>query len=299
MSDYHLHVWPHRQHPQDPFPTDFPLDRFLQYCQAATDQGVLELGFTEHLYRCREAQPVLGEFWRGGRPELIEHTVRLLQLDVGFSLDEYVEGVLVAKREGLPVKLGLEVDFFPELVEPIRGLLEPYPWDYLLGAVHWVGEWSIDSEEVTGEFSRRGVDQAWEDYFQLVMTLTRSQLVDVLAHVDVCKKYGFRPAREPIHLFHEVASAAAENGVAVEVSSQGLRNPAREVYPSPSFLRIFHEQGVPITLASDAHTPDMTGWGQTEIQAAAQQAGYEQYLHFGHRQPLPQPLVLSVPQHNL
>ncbi len=72
-------------------------------------------------------------------------------------------------------------------------LLAPYPFDFLIGSVHWVGGWSIDASDVMDEFERRGIDRAWEDYFDLVTDLARRGVVDVLAHVDVCKKFGYRP----------------------------------------------------------------------------------------------------------
>ena len=76
---------------------------------------------------------------------------------------------------------------------------------------------------------------------------------------------------------------AAASGTAVEVSSQGLRNPAAEVYPSPVFLKMFHEAGIPITLASDAHFPHEAAWGHAEVVAAARRAGYTERLRFHHR----------------
>src|SRR5690606_834553 len=117
-----------------------------------------------------------------------------------------------------------------------------------------------------------------------------SDLVDVLAHVDVIKKYGLRPDVDPSGWYDAVVSAAAESGTAVEVSSQGLRKPAREVYPAPEFLERFHAAGVPITLASDAHVPEEAAWGHAEVVAAAKAAGYTTHLVFEKRRPSEVPL---------
>ncbi|MGH8874653.1 MAG: histidinol-phosphatase, partial [Acidimicrobiia bacterium] len=103
------------------------------------------------------------------------------------------------------------------------------------------------------------------------------------AHVDVCKKAGHRPVEEPVHLYREVVQAAAATGTAVEVSSQGLRKPVAEVYPSPTFLGMFREAEVPITLASDAHAPEEAAWGHAQVVAAARQAGYTKRLRFERR----------------
>lgn len=301
MSDYHLHLYPHRLSPSDPIPRGFPADRIDRYCEAGLSRGVTELGFTEHLYRFVESAPVLGRFWEGGGREnlpadMADFTASMVELDRVFRLEEYVECVLAARERGLPVLLGLEVDFIPGTEEAVADLLSPYPWDFLLGSVHWVGGWAIDTSECVGEFRRRGVEKAWEQYFDLVVEMIGSGVADVLAHVDLCKKYGYRPAREPLEIYRQVVKAAARREMAVEVSSQGLRNPAREVYPSPAFLEMFRKAGVAITLASDGHRPSEVAWGRREVVAAARRAGYRTHSSYrgdAHQVPLPEPGEVS------
>lgn len=284
MSDHHLHLHRHNEIGEDSFPPEYRRGLIEEYVDQAAEVGVRELGFTEHLYRCDEAADALGEFWDApAQPELSAHTKAFVEADRTLSLDRYVDVVLGAKAAGLPVQLGLEIDFFPDSLERVMALIEPYPWDFLIGSVHWVGPWAIDSSTVSWEFERRGVDQAWRDYFELVVALAESGAVDVLAHVDVCKKYGYRPANEPIELYAAVVDAARRTGTAVEVSSQGLRNPADEVYPSKQFLQMFHDAGVPITLASDGHSPHQAGMGHQDVVAAAKDAGYATRLSFDRR----------------
>ncbi len=298
VSDYHLHLHPHAgdsHHPSPP-PGEYPSGWIEQYVEVAASRGVSELGFTEHLYRCVEAAPILGRFWEGDpRSDLAAHSKALVQGDLLLSLDAYVEAVTDAKGQGLPVKLGLEVDFFPDTIDAVIELLEPYPFDFLIGAVHWVGAWSIDSSAVTFEFERRGVERAWEDYFDLVADLAGRGVVDVLAHVDVCKKQGYRPPREPVHRYRQVVAGAVASGTAVEISSQGLRNPAGEVYPSPAFLRLFHDAGVPVTLASDGHHPQAAGHGHDQVVSAARAAGYTKHLRFASRQAYEVPFGSGTP----
>ncbi len=290
MGDYHLHLWEHRDSDDDPAPADFSLARFEAYVEAAAARGVTELGFTEHLYRFVESGPVLGEFWRHERRDLAEHTESFVRLDRIFRLEDYVEGVIAAKEAGLPVRLGLEIDFFPHTIDGVLDLIAPYPWDFLIGSVHWVGGWAIDGPRAGEEMVRRGVRRAWEEYFELETALAASGTVDVLAHVDVCKKAGVRPAEEPLDLYREVVKAATASGTAVEVSSQGLRKPAAEVYPAPRFLEEFCSAGVPITLASDAHAPGEAAWGYDEVRTAARAAGYRTRLAFEGRARIEVPL---------
>ncbi|MGQ0848150.1 MAG: histidinol-phosphatase HisJ family protein [Actinomycetota bacterium] len=292
MSDYHLHLHPHFGDREGPPLGDYPEGLIESYVEAAAGPGVTELGFTEHLYRTAEGMAVLGPFWESEtREDLADHTRRMVAEDAGLSLDRYVEEVVAARDRGLPVRLGLEVDFFPTTIDRVLELLAGYPFDFLIGSVHWVGGWSIDSAEVVYEFERRGVDLAWEDYFNWVTELAAAGVVDSLAHVDVCKKFGVRPETEPVHLYDLVVTAAAASGTAVEVSSQGLRRPVQEIYPSPRFLRMFFEAGVDITLASDAHIAPDAGFAHELVVEAAKAAGYHEHLRFDRRRRYLVPLT--------
>lgn len=294
MSDYHLHLHPHAglEAPDDVPQGKYPPGHIEAYLEAAAARGVEELGFTEHLYRCVEAASVLGSFWEDpATPEDVSDlSAAMVEADLTLSLEGYVEAVVAARDSGLSVKLGLEVDFFPGSIDAVLDLIRPYPWDYLIGSVHWIGGWAIDASHSLFEFERRGVERAWEQYFELETELAASGTVDVLAHVDVIKKYGIRPPVDPDPWYRSVVAAAAATGTAVEVSSQGLRNPADEVYPAPPLLARFREADVPITLASDAHRPGDAAWGHTEVVEAARRAGYQSRLVFERRQSHPVPL---------
>lgn len=284
MSDYHLHLIPH----DEPAGEYRLAERIEQSVEHAGTLGLAQLGFTEHWYRCLESAPILGEFWeREERRDLADQARQTVRLDRTMSLEAYVGAVIDAKDAGLPVKLGLEVDFFPESFEAVIAFLADYPWDFLIGSIHWIDGWGVDDSRVAFEFERRGIDVAWEQYFELELELASSGAVDVLAHVDVVKKQGRRPEREPIEWYDRIAEAARASGTAVEVSSQGLRKACREEYPSPEFLRSFRRSGVPITLASDGHHPHEVGWGHDQVVKAARNAGYTDYLLFTGRQGEP------------
>ena len=52
----------------------------------------------------------------------------------------------------------------------------------------------------------------------------------------------------------------AESGVAIEVSTAGLRKPVGEIYPARAFLEMCLEAGRPVALSSDAHQPEQLGY---------------------------------------
>jgi histidinol-phosphatase (PHP family) len=294
VSDYHLHLHPHSPRADSPPAGVYPHGWIDRYVEAAAARGVTELGFTEHLYRCVESMPIFGRWWDSDpSPILRAEMEAIMAAELNLSLDRYVEVVLDAKARGLPVKLGLEVDFHPGTEHQVADLLAGYPFDYLIGSVHWIGAWDFARARAPAEFARRGVERAWREYFALESALAEWDAVDVLAHADMIKHTGFRPEPALIaELYGQVVENAARTGKAVEVSSAGLRSDAKEIYPAPAFLSRFFEAGVPITLASDAHMPEFAGWGHEQVLTAARAAGYTSYLRFEDHErriaPIPQ-----------
>ncbi len=285
MGDYHVHLHPHGPYTgQGPEPGHFPMDHIEAYVEHAAANGATEIAFTEHLYRCVESAPLLGEWWRGDpASDLAESTNAWVRSERVMSLERYVQAVVDAKDRGLPVLLGLEVDFFPETGEAVAEYLSRYPFDVLIASTHWIGAWGVDQPEQAFEFERRGAERAYEEYFRIETELAASGLFDVLAHADVVKKQGVRLPEEPLDMYEELAVAAARGGTAVEVSTAGLHQPARELYPSDALLGRFFNHGVPITIASDAHLPEHCGRDRDRALDLARSVGYDQRISFERR----------------
>jgi histidinol-phosphatase (PHP family) len=271
VLDYHMHL----RGPHGAPPKRYSADRAEEYVEQARQVGVDEIGFSDHVYYFRQTR----ELWE--IPWMSERSAD--------DLDEYVGAVVEAKRRGLPVKLGLEVDYFPGIERELTELLEPYPWDYLLGSIHFVDGFPVDQEP--GLVHRIPVGEAWRRYFTWLRNAARSGLYDVLAHPDLVKIFGMRPSDEETHYLHvETADAIEAAGVCVEVSAAGLHKPVGELYPDRSFLELCHERGVPVTLASDAHEAANVGRDVTRAAQLARDAGYETVTVFDARERRQEPL---------
>jgi histidinol-phosphatase (PHP family) len=258
IVDYHMHLRGPSANGSEPL--DFRAEAAERFYETATDKGVDEIGFTEHVYYFRQTR----EVWR--LPYHLERCVH--------DLDEYCDAVLEARGRGLPVKLGLEVDYVDERQQRLAELLEPYPWDFLLGSAHEVRDVAIDQRP--GIWAALSIEDVWRGYAAEVCELARSGLVDVMAHPDLAKIYGQRPSPAVLEeLYEELAESFAAGGVAAEISTAGLRKPVGELYPSPGLLDAFHRRGVPVTTASDAHEPHLVGADFDRAIAHARAAGYE------------------------
>jgi histidinol-phosphatase (PHP family) len=268
IVDYHMHL--RDRHGDEPGGR-YLVDRLEQYVEQARLAGVDEIGISDHAYHFRQCESVFDLPW--------------MQERWGDDLDEYVTAVEEGKRRGLPVKLALEVDYLPDRADAVAALLEPYPWDYVLGSVHFVDGQSVDMDP--GFASEDG----WRAYFAALADAAASGLFDVLSHPDLVKFFGMRPADDVVEELHEQASRAiAAAGVCVEVSAAGLHKPVGEVYPDLALLRRCRELAVPITLASDAHYLEHVGRDIGRAVEHAEAAGYETVSVFEGRQARQEPL---------
>jgi histidinol-phosphatase (PHP family) len=243
LTDYHLHLRPDEEDtPPERYFTAENVDRYLA---AAEDAGIAELGVSEHVHRFRQAL----DLWR--HPFWEEQAVD--------DLDAYCEFV-----RGTPLRLGIECDFVPGAEDRTGSLLEARDFDYVVGSVHFVGAEAVDHQG-WDVWERRGdPDEVWRRYFEALAECARSGLFDILAHPDLVKVWGSGrplPDRDPRHYYEPAVEAIAESGIAVEVSTAGLRKPVCEIYPAPAFLAGALEAGAAVALSSDAHVPEHIGFG--------------------------------------
>jgi histidinol-phosphatase (PHP family) len=271
IVDYHMHLRGSDELPRG----RYSADRAEEYVAQARAAGVDEIGFSDHVYYFHQAESL----WE--IPWMLDH--------VTDDLDDYVAAVDEAKRRGLPVKLGLEVDYFPGIEEALAQVLEPYPWDYLLGSVHFVDGFAVDQEP--GLVHELELEDAWSRYFAWLSGAARSGLFDVLSHPDLVKFFGRRPSAEKTRRLHvELADAVAEGDVCAEVSAAGLHKPVGEIYPDRELLALCREREVPITLASDAHRPEHVGRDVGRAARLARDVGYETVTVFEGRERRQEPL---------
>jgi histidinol-phosphatase (PHP family) len=265
IVDYHMHLRngngeiAHETSAVDPF------------VESAREAGVDEIGFTEHIYYFKQTRSL----WT-----VPYHTERCV-----YDIEAYVSAVVTARGRGLPVKLGLEVDYVSGREDETRELLAHYPWDYLLGSLHYIGSLGVDDEPRLVDAV--GVEKAWRLYFETLAAAARSGLFDSLSHPDLVKIFGARAASFD---YEPVVAAIADSGVAVEVSTAGLHKPVHELYPHPEFLAACRALDVPVTLASDAHTPDVVGRDFDRALELLRSAGYDTVTLFEQRRARQEPL---------
>jgi histidinol-phosphatase (PHP family) len=244
LTDYHLHLRPDDEGAT--FERYFTSENVERYLAAAGAAGIEELGVSEHVYRFRQAL------------ELWSHPLWIA--NARDDLDAYCDFV-----RGTPLRLGIECDFVPGTEERTAELLGSRDLDYVVGSVHFVGEGDAAVDHTGFDVWESGgdADEIWSRYFAALAECARSGLFDILAHPDLVKVWGgARPLPErDLRAFYEPAvEAIAESGIAVEVSTAGLRKPVGEIYPARQFAELCVEAGASFALSSDAHLPEQIGF---------------------------------------
>lgn len=274
LTDYHLHLRPDElgASPAEHFTTA----NVGRYRKVAESRGIAELGVSEHVYRFRQAL------------ELWQHP-----LWRSFATDD-LEAYCGFVREQTDLRLGLEVDFVPGREDPTQKLIDAAELDYVLGSVHFLGDRAVDYDVYDVWDGSQDAETIWRRYFETLGEAARSGLFDVLAHPDLVKVWGSdRPApRGDLRRFYELAiDGIAESGIAIEVSTAGLRKPAAEIYPSRALLEMCVDAGAPVALSADAHDPGDVGYGYEQACELLAQVGVGELCVFERRERRLEPLA--------
>ena len=243
LTDYHVHLRPDDLE-TTPAAEFFTEENAARYRNAAEEAGIEELGVSEHIHRFTDALEIWDHpFWREQARD---------------DLTAYCEFV-----SSTDLRLGIEMDFVPGREDRIANLLGAHDFDYVVGSVHFVRHNAVDHRVFDIWEEVGDPDRVWAGYFEALAEAARSGVFDILAHPDLVKVWGPErpgPDRDPRFYYEPLVEAIAETGIAVEVSTAGLRKPVGELYPSRAFAEMCVDAGASFALSSDAHMPEHVGY---------------------------------------
>ncbi len=242
MMDYHIHTLGHMDREQ----TADTLRAFLEKAQTA---NLRELGFAEH-----------EDYIDHIKPDLIRCVA-----------DEF---------PNLSVKIGIEVNYRPDRLTEIEAVTRYFPWDYVIGSVHQIGDWAFDHPAEIEGYIGWDIDELYRVYYHTLEQAVRSGFFQIVGHLDVIKVFGYRSQKDPVHLADRCLHAIKEMDVCVEVNTNGWYKPVSELYPEPKILKQCFNMDIPITLGSDAHHEDHVGRDFVYAKALIEAIGYNQLAGF-------------------
>jgi histidinol-phosphatase (PHP family) len=256
-QDYHIH-------------TNFSCDcrlTMLEMCRAAVEKGIPEIGFTDHF-------------------DLVPQD----PCSAYFQADAWWEEITRCRdafRKSLTIRAGIEIGEGHLFQQEVQQLYDSYSWDYSLGSLHWVGSGLVFDQA----FFERPEKEVYQSYFTELARMAKDADYDVLAHMDVVKRYGydayghFDPEAYETEI-RAILRTLAERGKALEVNTATLRRSVDETSPSEHVIRWFMEEGGRwVTIGSDAHRAAHIGDGLDQALRAVKSAGFQNLARFHERTP--------------
>jgi histidinol-phosphatase (PHP family) len=247
--------------------------------QAGQAAGLLEMGISDHVVLTRDSS----------------------KLDLSFAcplkrLGEYAAALAdAAKSVTMPVRLGVEIDFFPDTPSMLAEAIGDLPVDYLIGSVHFVDTFPVDRYlEDWHPLNQDQIDEVFRGYWQRIAQLAESREFDFVGHLDLVKKYCFAPSCDLTGQIRSTLDAIAESGMAIELNTAGWDKPCAAPYPTLEMLRDCRRREIPLVLSDDAHHTRDIGRHFDQARSLLAQAGYSQISRFEKRTR--QDLPLDAPR---
>ena len=252
-----------------------------EYIEVAKRKGLEEIGFSDHL-------------------PFVTHRDSQYTMDLN-ELPSYQKDIEEAKTKNkdLSIKIGIEADYMEDHTEKIKALIESYPYDFVIGSIHFMkqpydvrekaklaGEermWAFDDPREKEKWENANVDAIYENYYRLLQGAALSGVYDIMGHIDLVKKFGHRPNADFTDLVKETGKILKESQTVIEINTSGLRKPVHEIYPSLEVLKVYASFDVPIVFGSDAHAPEDVGSDFNLARDLALACGYTEYLVFEKR----------------
>ncbi|MDO4621201.1 MAG: histidinol-phosphatase [Lachnospiraceae bacterium] len=215
-----------------------------------------------HIYRCHHAEGTVEEYVQ----EAIRHHVEVLGISdhtpfpetmhMGTRMElselpDYIKEIEDAREkysQQIKILKGLECDYTPSLVDFYRELKENYPFDYMIGSVHFLCEdgriFDVFREPIDHKHMRLYTENMLgnldTDFFDLIAhpDLFFIQLEQWDSYAEDCVREMCRMAEEKHRIF--------------EINVNGLLKPGKP-YPNERFWRIVSDYHIRTIVNSDAH----------------------------------------------
>jgi histidinol-phosphatase (PHP family) len=275
MFDYHIH-------PNYSIDAEGEIEDF---CKIALERGFKEIAFTTHLDSDRGAG---------------DHFVKVKGKEVDISSSIWFEDYESTIREtgdqygelGLQVLLGVEVDCFPGVQDALPEQFFTTGFDFIIGSVHLIDHIAISANgRAETAFRKYSIEELGERYYSILLDSIDLEIFDVLAHIDLYRRYGEVFYGDAIHYLwrphlKELSKKMISKRVGFEVNTSSLRRGMDQPMPEERIIRALEKEGIKtVTVGSDAHTPTDVGKGIKTATDMLKLAGFKGLASFRKRRP--------------
>ena len=270
---------------------DYDVEWVNGFFAAAAARGLDEIGISEHTHTFPEFEDlyyedlILDDSFVGSFQKKWLKTNKFKH-----TIDDYFNFMAKLREYGYEAKIGIEVCNFQNQAK-VREILDKYPFDYVIGSIHFIRGWAYDSEEIKAEWQQHSLEDIYEWYTQEIEHLCAGGLYDVLGHPFNIRLYKYFPDFDvtPYLLRAVQALKKADMGIDVNTGTY-YRYPVQEISPYGDFLKLAKEYELPIITSSDAHKPEDCGAYIDDAIKYVKEYGYIEGMTFNKRKRTMVPL---------
>lgn len=229
LIDWHTHPYSHGEDEVKPCQN---MERLEAFVAQAERKGLDGIGFTDH--------------------------------EIYLDLFNF-ENLKRIKREAkIDVFIGIEFDYAPDREDEIKQILNNNHFDYSIGSVHDIGDWSFDYDKYKAkweEFDYDGLVEIYQEYYKLLDQAVNTGLFDIIGHLDLIKVFDYviKDRVLVLKMVEPVLDSIKNQGAKLEINTNGLNKPVNELYPALDILKLAKYKDLEIVFSSDAHRPERVG----------------------------------------
>ena len=247
--------------------SDTPMESMVQ---AAVKAGIPTICFTDH----------------------IDYDYPVKDITFEFDIGRYKEAIDALKekyKSKILILMGVELGLQEHLGGRYRKLVEGYPFDFIIGSQHLVGNKDPYYPET---FEGRTDMEIYREFFkETLRDIKAFHDFDSMGHLDYIVRYGpnknqFYSYEKYRNILDAILKKLADTNVGLEVNTGGYHYGLGEPNPCTDIIRRYKELGGEIiTIGADAHTPDKIGYAFDRAAQVLKECGFEYYTVFKDRKP--------------
>jgi histidinol-phosphatase (PHP family) len=236
------------------------------YIETAIALGITELAFTDHI-------PLPGNFDIAHRMQQSE-------------MDTYCKWIADAKKRypEIKIRLGVEADYYEGFESFLSNFLQNYDLDLVIMSIHFIKDWPDGNWIFNYDLPQKTQNNIYEDYLAILTKGVQTDLFDILGHVDIIKKPGDSLIQSVPDKVEQLLLEVEKHKMAIEINTSGFRKQIFEPYPGFDWFPTIKRLGIPITIGSDAHSPEQVGLRFQTVYSQIEQHGINKVVTFDGRQ---------------
>ena len=226
-----------------------------EYVLEALGQGMVELGFSDHIMLPGFSQRSIGGEYSLWAQDYFK--------SINYLKEKY--------KDRMKIYLGYEAESFQLYFPYYRELLSTKTVDYLILGNHCRMN---ESKEIVEFFGKTSDKESMYKYRDLAISALKTGLFSYFAHPDYFMSSIEVVDKDVRQVCEQIIDACIENNVVLEINTAGIRNGLKKIgntyryiYPNDDFFEIAGKKGAKCIIGLDAHAPSQISNEEANIKA--------------------------------